>query len=233
MFLLFLCSMSASAQDVIVKRDGTAVVCRIINVSSLEIVYKKWTDLQGPNLVLSVADAASITYENGEKKTFDIPAKQEKTEVITSVPQIQNNNHGTQVVSDDELLKMARKPELTKEQKKIRRLKHTGWVTGGLLVAGGAIWGLVVISGEENGGYYGAIAAGACLMAGGIATTSACLIRAHNLTKKTSSNSVHSAPLYHQDFHLKNGTSLSAGVNMLKDNTLHDPTLGLGLSYNF
>ena len=118
MFLLFLCSMSASAQDVIVKKDGSAIVCRIINVSSLEIVYKKWTDLQGPNLVLSIADAASITYENGEKKTFDIPAKQEKADVVTSLPQIQNNNYGTQVVSDDVLLKMARKPELTPQQKK-------------------------------------------------------------------------------------------------------------------
>ena len=71
LFLFFLlCSVNTWAQDVIVKKDGSAIVCRIINVSSLEIVYKKWTDLQGPNSVMSVADAISITYENGEKKVF-------------------------------------------------------------------------------------------------------------------------------------------------------------------
>lgn len=227
LLLMLLCSIRVSAQDVIVKRDGAAIVCRIINVSSLEIVYKKWTDLQGPNLVMSVADAASITYENGEKKVF------ENVTATQPLPIVQSNS-SQQVVSDDMLLKMSGRPELTPQEKKTKRLKIAGWVVGPTLVVSGII---LTIVGATNGGVkkYDA----ACLfpgigaIPGGIAVTTACIVRANNLKKQASQLSVQSAPIFQQEFHLKNGTSLSPGINMLKDYTHRNMTLGLGLTYNF
>lgn len=230
--LMLMCSVSTWAQDVIVKRDGTAVICRIINVSSLEIVYKKWTNLQGPNLVMSIADAASITYENGEKKVFE-----NATQSSPIAPIVQNNS-GQQTVSDDMLLKMYGKPELTPQEmyKKAKKLKIAGWVTGCAMVAGG---GLMIVASvtfaQERGRYcnHALLFPGIGIAGGGLITSSACLIRAHNLNKKASQYSVQSAPIYQQEFHLKNGTTLSPSINMLKDNTRHNPTLGLGLTYNF
>ncbi len=223
---MLMCSVSTWAQDVIVKRDGTAVICRIINVSSLEIVYKKWTNLQGPNLVMSITDATSITYENGEKKVF------EKANATQASPIVRNNS-GQQTVSDEMLMKLAKvKPELTPQEKKAKKLKTAGWITGSAMVAGGVL--MIVASLTD---YYKAndalLYAGIGIAGCGLITSSACLIRAHNLNKKASQYSVQSAPIYQQEFHLKNGTTLSPSINMLKDNTRHNPTLGLGLTYNF
>ncbi len=76
-------------------------------------------------------------------------------------------------------------------------------------------------------------APGFILMAGGIATTTGCLVKAHKLKMQQSPYSVNASPLYRQEFHLRNGASLATGVDFLKDNTRLGPTLGLGLSYNF
>ena len=46
--LLLLCSMSVSAQDVIVKKDGSTIVCRVVEVTATEITYKKWSDPTAP-----------------------------------------------------------------------------------------------------------------------------------------------------------------------------------------
>ena len=35
------------------------------------------------------------------------------------------------------------------------------------------------------------------------------------------------------DFKLDNGTSLSAGIDMISDQTINSKTFGLGLRYNF
>ncbi len=42
-FLFLLCSGSVFAQDVIVKKDGSTIVCRVVELTSSEITYKKWT----------------------------------------------------------------------------------------------------------------------------------------------------------------------------------------------
>ena len=70
------------------------------------------------------------------------------------------------------------------------------------------------------------------LLAGGAALTTGCLIRANTIQKR-SLYSVNSAPLYHQEFKLKNGSSLATGVNLLGDNTNRHPALGIGLNYSF
>lgn len=233
MFLMLMCSVSAWAQDVIVKRDGAAIVCRIINVSSLEIVYKKWTDLEGPNLVMSVTEAASITYENGEKKVF------ENVATTQPLPIVQKNS-GQQTVSDDMLLRMVGKPERTFSEKikaKVKRLKIAGWVTGGVMVTAGVCLlttGTIALSnGNDEFFLFGGCDVGIPLIVAGATTATACLVKANKLKKKASQLSVQSAPIYQQEFHLKNGTTLSPSINMMKDNTHRNTTLGLGLTYNF
>ena len=69
-FLFLLCSASVSAQDVIMKKDGSTVVCRVIEVTQSEITYKKWGKLDGANYVMDKSLAASINYENGRKDNF-------------------------------------------------------------------------------------------------------------------------------------------------------------------
>lgn len=212
--LLLMCSVSTWAQDVIVKRDGTAIVCRIVNVSSLEIVYKKWTDLQGPNLVMSIADAASITYENGEKKVFSTSAALSETRL--SINPIE------QSINDNELLRLDKNKHVTPP--KVRALRYTGYIGGALIVGGGIAFACI----DDDYTLPGLLIAGG----GAIWATSFLLVARHQMKKK-SELTVQSMPLYQRDICFRNGTSLGTSVNMLKDNARHNPTLGIGLTYNF
>ncbi len=54
-FLLLLCSASVSAQDVIVKKDGSTIFCRVVELTDSEISYKKWSDLNGSNYVMNLS----------------------------------------------------------------------------------------------------------------------------------------------------------------------------------
>ncbi len=66
-------AINAGAQDVIVKKDGSTIVSKVLEISGTEIKYKKFTNLEGPTYTLSQADIQLINYENGEKEVFDAP----------------------------------------------------------------------------------------------------------------------------------------------------------------
>ena len=224
--LLLMCSVSASAQDVIVKKDGSTIVCRVVEVSQTEVIYKKWSDLQGSNYVMERSSVSAINYEDGRKTSFgDTPT------TTAQAPTSFSTNAQQQQLNDEMLMRMAEKPQLSPIEKKIKRLKIAGWVTGTVLTASGAI--LIACGHNRNSfakrAFY---APGIIELVGGTATTSACLIRAHNL-KKQSQYSVHSAPIFQQDFKFRNGSSLVTGVDFMQDNTRRNAMLGLGLSYNF
>ncbi len=240
LFLLLLCSIGVSAQDVIVKKDGSTIVCRVVEVNQTEVVYKRWSNLEGPNYVMNLSDISAINYENGEKIKTD-----GQTENVTTTSPIVQNKSGQQTVSDDALLKMVSKPNKNVDLQRAKRIKKVGYIAGPVLIAGGL---LMTITGSDTGHDQktltswdtylespGLLAGGIILLSGGIATTTGCLIRAHNIKKRASRLSVQSVPLFQQEFHLKNGTTLSPSIDVLKDNARRNPTLGLGLglTYNF
>ena len=56
--LMMMCSMCAVAQDVIVKTDGSTIVCRVQNLTTTEVVYKKWSNLKGPNYAINRSEVS-------------------------------------------------------------------------------------------------------------------------------------------------------------------------------
>ncbi len=229
LLMLFLCSMSVWAQDVIVKKDGSTVVCRIVEVTKTEVIYKKWSDQQGSNYIVNQKDLTAIHYENGTKTTFD---------AAPAVPAETAPSANAQPMTDADLLKMAGVQDGTLQHEmmqKAKRLKKVGWIVGGSMFA---IGGALTIAGgadlfDSDAGFLLGCSAGPILVVGGIITTTSCLVRAKNLKKKASPFSVSSAPLFQQDFKLKNGTTLSPSLDILKDNTQRNTTFGVGLTYNF
>lgn len=233
--------MSAWAQDVIVKKDGSTIVCRVVEVNQTEVVYKRWSNLEGPNYVMNLADVSAINYENGEKVR---PDAQAATETTTN-PSLQSNN-GKQTVSDEMLLAMADKTKLfdpVKVKQRAKRLKLTGLIGGGAMIVAGAII-MGTVKDEWWNSYYGGYnyhevdhytgyVIGGSIMAAGVTLTIPCLILSHNLNKKAQLYTVSTSPLYENEFKLKNGASLATGVDLLKDNKHHNPAIGLGLRYNF
>jgi len=97
--LLLLCSAIANAQNVIVKKDGSTIVCRVVELTKSEIVYKKWSDLNGSNYVMERSAASAINYQNGKKVDL--------SEVVNQyLPH--NQNTGEQNYNDNALLAIDR-----------------------------------------------------------------------------------------------------------------------------
>lgn len=71
--LLLVCTtvFSASAQDMVVKKDGTIIKAKVIKVGSSEVEYKKWTNQNGPIYSISVNELLAINYQTGEKDMFE------------------------------------------------------------------------------------------------------------------------------------------------------------------
>lgn len=213
--LLLLCSASVSAQDVIVKKDGSTVVCRVVEVTATEITYKKWSDHNGSNYVMDKSLASGINYESGKKETFS------ETE---SLYKPNNQNDGAQQYNDRALLALdyeTQKPNI----KKAKAWKTIGWLGGAILVGGGLAYNYIAYPDDDDFHSVGFLAMGA-----GVACTAGCLLVASNLKKK---EQLLYSTVYQRDFKLSNGSSLSLGADMLRDRTLGSNTIGLGLRYNF
>ncbi len=69
--LLLVVALPLMAQDMIVRRDGTIVTSKVMEISSSEIKYKKFTNPDGPLYTLKVSEVLSINFENGEVERFD------------------------------------------------------------------------------------------------------------------------------------------------------------------
>jgi len=218
-FLFFLCSASVSAQDVIVKKDGSTIVCRVVELTSTEITYKKWSDLNGSNYVMSRSDASAINYENGKKVNIS---------ETTNLYQPHNQNDGVQQYNDRALLGMDYTNQKT--YKKVKQLKTWGWISG---IAGLGVGALMINLGknadDEGLQYY---IPGGVFVLGGIATSAYCFVNAHKKQKQAEMY-LQSSTLYQYNFEFSNGSNLSAGVDILRDCNVGNNTLGIGLRYNF
>lgn len=216
--------MIASAQDVIVKKDGSTVVCRVEKVSETDVTYKLWSDLKGSSYVMDKSLVSAINYESGKKETFS-----ETTSLYTP----NNQNDGVQAMNDNALLRMD--IETDKAYKKIKRLKTWGWIGGGVLAAGGILLLAAGVAGSDGflieHSQAGLGAGGAVCLAAGIGVTTTCLVIAHKQKKKL--DALGTSSLYRYDIPFTNGSTLSVGADMLHDRIMDKRTVGLGLSYNF
>ena len=63
-------SVSVQAQDIIVKRDGTTIKSRVVEIGEQDVVYKDWPQGQRERKI-KVSELLSITFENGEMERFN------------------------------------------------------------------------------------------------------------------------------------------------------------------
>lgn len=218
---LFLCSATAFAQDVIVKKDGSTIVCRVVELTSLEIVYKKWSDLNGSNYVMNRSDASAINYQDGKKVNLS---------ETTNLYKPNNQNDGVQQYNDRALLGMDYANQKT--VKKVKQLKTWGWISGIAGVGLGALFVNIGLNADYDEDMVKYCIVGGVLTAGGIATSTYCFLNAHKKQKQAEMY-LQSFTLYQYNFEFCNGINLSASIDMLRDHTIGNNTLGVGLRYNF
>ena len=76
------------AQDVIVQRDGSTILSKVVEVGTTEVKYKKYSNLDGPTYAILKSDIMVINYENGQKDTFNNASSAPATTSADSQPSI-------------------------------------------------------------------------------------------------------------------------------------------------
>lgn len=71
LLLVALAFMQAKAQDVIVKKDGSTILSKVLEVNTEDIKYKKSSNQNGPTYTIAKTDIIAINYENGDKDDFN------------------------------------------------------------------------------------------------------------------------------------------------------------------
>jgi hypothetical protein len=150
------------AQDVIVKKDGSHIECRVVEVNDSGVVYKKWSNLNGNNFEIDRADVSSVNYSDGKKMTFS---------EVNNLYKPGNQNDGTQQLNDRALLIMDY--AASNPLKKARNLKTIGWIGGGVLLVASFFLSDMDNDGDFSNDYLSFTAIGA-----GITFTTICLISA-------------------------------------------------------
>lgn len=220
--IVFVTCVAASAQDVIVKKDGSTVLCKIIQVNGNEVIYLKWSDLNGPQYIMDSSLVSIINYEDGRQDKLN-----EQT-FNKYAPGIQQN--GDAEYNDNALLALDKSRFDIKSEylKKAKKLKIIGWCvgTGGTLLGAGLFgfgfvfqtdWALKTI--------------GSVLMAGSLTTGIVCLVKSTQYNNKV--RMLSSVPIFQHDIKIKDKTTFSAGIDIIRDNQTHNFLPGLGLLFNF
>ena len=219
LFLMLLSATSVFAQDVIVKKDGTTILSKVVEIGSAEVKYKKFSNQNGPTYTITKAEIQAINYENGEKDTF--------TDAVVTQPQQQQQNYdfgnySAQVAEGIAAGNRLQKEKLLASAKSWRTVgKVWYWVN----FLGGIGTGLLIA--DNSTGYWICAGSGAV---SGIIGMGICGAIANN--KESAAASIASVPVLKQDFNLGN-SRLSAGVNLMTDKQRNDYALGLGVSLNF
>jgi len=77
-------SVGASAQDMIIKKNGDEIQAKVLTVSDSQVNYKKWSNQDGPTYILPCTDIFMIKYTNGDKDVFGYDSQTEKEEASSA-----------------------------------------------------------------------------------------------------------------------------------------------------
>ena len=210
---LLLFSVRLSAQDIIVKKDRSEVRYRIEEVTDSVISYMIWDDASETCYLIDKSLVSSIIFENGKKETF----AKAKSLFDPNAP----------------YKKTSTKPLFDPDDpyKKVRRLRIAGCLGGGVFATLGATFIAMGLAGNPYSAAYGIVYGIPCIILGG-AVTVPCLIVAGK-KKRDIDAALGMSSIYRHNIPLRDGSSLSVGADLLRDNILHHQTVGLGLSYCF
>ena len=67
----FVAISQANAQDVITLIKGGNIQAKVQEINSKEIIYKKFSNINGPNYLIDIEDVEKINYESGAVDVFE------------------------------------------------------------------------------------------------------------------------------------------------------------------
>lgn len=232
--LFLLCmAATATAQDVIVMKDQTTVMSKVLEITSTEIKYKKWNNQDGPTYSVLRSEVVSINYENEEVEKFSGSAtSQPNTSPDVTQPPRKGimECSGSRLVLNDRVLSDEEVRYLVGEQDyqlymKGKSLNSAGTVLGsvGAVIAGAGLGAMLGLIGNSRAmGIAGIIGLGGIVIAiPGVALSST----GTNNLKHVAANYTYGTPY-----------SLNLSPSLIRcDNPQSQNNCGLGLtlSMNF
>jgi len=103
--LFLIISYFVNAQDMIVKKDGSIVKVKIVEVGDDIIKYKKFGNLDGPLYSVSKSNLTSINYENGEVEKFESSEKTVKSDDADEDSEKEEKSKSNPILEDANLKK--------------------------------------------------------------------------------------------------------------------------------
>lgn len=77
-FILFsITTFSSFSQDTIVLHNNDKILCKIIEISSIDVKFKKFENIDGPDYLESKSNIHQILFNSGLVETFEKEVKQE------------------------------------------------------------------------------------------------------------------------------------------------------------
>ena len=208
--ILLLMSCWASiiiGQDVIALKNGTTILCRVLEVGSKEIKYKKWTHQDGPLYTIEISEILSINYQNGEIEKF------------LNTPSIHSSNE----ISDQNLRRsktlnvdLARRQDLLRSA---RRYKTSGVVLSICCFGGTIAWSII-------DGFNGVIAG----VGGALSILPAAILCTKGNSLKRQAYDIHTFNLYKHEFNIGK-TIITPSMQLLSENSTN--VLGIGCNIDF
>lgn len=114
------------AQDLIVKKDGSVIQAKVTKVGTSEVEYKKWSNPDGPQYSITIADILAINYKNGDKETFDNVSANRNSQAVKTQTEGQQNviqlqtkdlSHEVKIANDEMIAKLNEPIELLINEK--------------------------------------------------------------------------------------------------------------------
>lgn len=87
-FLLSFTTIHLQAQDVIVKKDGSTILSKVLEVNAADIKYKKFSNQNGPTYTINISEILSVNYENGDKDDFSTSQPSPSNDITSTSPRL-------------------------------------------------------------------------------------------------------------------------------------------------
>ena len=148
--LLLMVSLQATAQDIILKKNGEELKAKVVELTSTDIKYKAEDNPDGPLYNLPKAEVFKIKYSNGKSDFFR--AADSKESIATIAPPTTTSSY--------------KYDSLMKKYKDHRAIGILGCVVGPIFLATGTGMVILGINSSSDQGLF--IGLGAVVMAGGL-----------------------------------------------------------------
>lgn len=103
----FLLTLGLKAQDTIVKKNGTIIPAKVLEVGTNAVSYKKTSYLDGPTITINKSEIVYIKYKDGQIEEFlDVP-KDDMSKALLDTNKIKNNINNQDITSNTTLTQQA------------------------------------------------------------------------------------------------------------------------------